>query len=841
MQPLEFAQALRRGAAFTGRSPPFWPGPAPAADTVTAVRRGQDCRCIRSNCLELLLRINRETPEKRRCVIKCNLLLGAQTLAPARQAKLNGTCISGLAMRSLTVPFTPLELPRRILVVAFIAVSIWYLVWRLGTFNPDAVVFSWLVYGAEVFGFVTALLHVFMCWRLTNRTAPPAAAGLSVDVFVPTYNESVELVRKTLLAARAMDYPHTTWLLDDGRRDEMRALAQQLGCEHLARTDNAHAKAGNLNHALAHSRGELVAIFDADHAPRRDFLTRTLGYFSDPKVGFVQTPQDFYNLDSFQHRRRGTGNTFWTEQSLFFRVIQRGKDYWNAAFFCGSCAVVRRSALDEIGGFATGTVTEDLHTSMRLHAKGNISVYHAEPLAFGLAPESIEPFIGQRVRWGQGAMHVWRKEGILRHRGLSWAQKLNYLASVLTYFDGWQKAVFYFAPAVVLLSGLLPLITSTPDFLLHFLPYYALTFWLFEEVGRGYGRSLFIEQYNMARFAAFAWATLAWVFPRMKFRVTSKGALASRVLRFTAPQWAVLGVNLLAVPIGVVLYIRSSSLPLDGLIANSVWALVNSALALAVILFTAFTQRNKRTRYRFPVPLAAELTLTDGTRVRGTIDDLSESGMRFYGNLPASLVRGSKLNGLLALPGGPLAFWGEVRGLVPLTGSGDIAKAVGCEFSTSAKGRHRLEEFLFGSDLQWTMNGYSDQVATPMNRLFGRTIPGPVANPLAAVRWNAAELRLQTDGPAESALLSAGSFDAGDTLVLSHTALPEHRDLIVEVFRRTDTPRRTVRLERLALPGALSTSTVFVYRLAALAAAETAPAVFVPLEAPRRVDATSTL
>ena len=742
-------------------------------------------------------------------------------------------------MNTNTVPSTTLELPRRILVFGFIAVSVWYLVWRLGTFNPDAPFFSWLIYGAEVFGFGTALLHVFMCWRLTDRTAPPAPAGLSVDVFVPTYNESVELVRKTLLAARAMDYPHTTWLLDDGRREEMRALARQLGCEYLARADNAHAKAGTLNHALAHSRGELVAIFDADHAPRRDFLTRTLGYFSDPKVGFVQTPQDFYNLDSFQHRWRGAGRTVWTEQSLFFRVIQRGKDYWNAAFFCGSCAVVRRSALDEIGGFATGTVTEDLHTSMRLHANGNKSIYHAEPLAFGLAPESIEPFIGQRVRWGQGAMHVWRMEGILRHRGLSWAQKLNYLASVLTYFDGWQKAVFYFAPAVVLLSGLLPLITSTPDFLLHFLPYYALTFWVFEEVGRGYGRSLFIEQYNMARFAAFAWATLAWVFPRMKFRVTAKGALASRVLRFTAPQWAVLGLNVLAVPIGGFLYLQSSSLPLDGLIANSVWALVNGALALAVILFTAVTQRNARSRYRFPVPLAAEVTLTDGTRVRGTIDDLSDTGMRFYGNLPSSLVRGSKLTGHLMLPGGPVAFWGEVRGLVALAGSDDVAKAVGCQFSTSTKGRHRLEEFLFGSDLQWTMNGYTDQVPTPMSRFFGKTIAGPVFNPLANVRWNAAELRLQADGPVESALLSAGGFEDGATLVLSHSALPENRDLIVEVFRRTDTPRKTVQLQRLALPGVVGASTVFVYRLApaAVAAGPAVVALPRPIAVPSRLDA----
>ena len=268
------------------------------------------------------------------------------------------------------VPYTPLEWPRRLLVVGFVVVSVWYLAWRVGTLNPQAPIFSALVYGAELFGFGTALLHIFMCWRLTERIAPPPPIGLSVDVFVPTYNESVELVRKTLLAARAMDYPHKTWLLDDGRRPEMEALARQLGCGYLARADNEHAKAGNLNHALAHSSGEFVVVFDADHAPRRDFLVKTLGYFDDEDVAFVQTPQDFYNLDSYQHRWRGKGRTVWTEQSLFFRVIQRGKDYWNAAFFCGSCAVVRRSALDEIGGFATGTVTEDLHTSLRLHARG---------------------------------------------------------------------------------------------------------------------------------------------------------------------------------------------------------------------------------------------------------------------------------------------------------------------------------------------------------------------------------------------------------------------------------------------------------------------------------------
>jgi cellulose synthase (UDP-forming) len=721
------------------------------------------------------------------------------------------------------VPYVALEWPRRLLVAGFIAASAWYLIWRLGTFNPAAPGFSAIVYGAELFGFGTALLHIFMCWRLTKRVAPPPRAGIGVDVFVPTYNESVELVRKTLLAALAMDYPHRTWLLDDGRRPEMQALARQLGCEYLARADNAHAKAGNLNHALAHSGGELVVVFDADHAPRQDFLVKTLGYFDDSRVAFVQTPQDFYNLDSFQHRWRGAGRTVWTEQALFFRVIQRGKDYWNSAFFCGSCAVVRRSALLDIGGFATGTVTEDLHTSLRLHARGHRSVYHAEPLAFGLAPESIEPFIGQRVRWGQGAMHVWRKEGILTHRGLSLAQRLNYLASALTYFDGWQKAIFYFAPAIVLLSGLLPLLTSTPEFLLHFVPYYALTFWVFEEVGRGYGRSLFIEQYNMARFAAFAWATLALIFPRMKFRVTTKGAPAGASMRFTAPQWTVLALNGSAVPVGTVLYLGSHSLPLDGLIANIAWASINVALALAVILFTRISQRNGRKHYRFPIPLSAELQFAGGQRVRGTVDDLSDTGLRFYGKLPRALATGDAFGGELLLSDGVISLSGRVRSV---TQPGESLRAIGCEFQTSENDRQRLERFLFGSDMQWLLNGYTDQVHTPLSRWLPHQVPGPLHNPFADVRWNAAELRIGRHGPCEAVLLSTADNGSAELFVVSFNALPTRRELYLDVHVRGAAPRRCVRLERIELPGiGGGSSTLNAYRvsMARIDTAETAP------------------
>jgi cellulose synthase (UDP-forming) len=712
------------------------------------------------------------------------------------------------------IPSVALEGPRRLLVGAFIAIGVWYLVWRLGTFNPEAPVLSRVLYGAELFGFATALLHIFMCWRLSERHAGPPRVVRTVDVFIPTYNESPDLVRKTLLAALAMEQPHTVWLLDDGRRDEMAALARELGCRYLARPDNTHAKAGNLNHGLQHATGELVAVFDCDHAPRHDFLTRTLGYFDDPGVAFVQTPQDFYNLDSYQHRRGARGGAVWTEQSLFFRVIQRGKDTWNAAFFCGSCAVVRRQALDEIGGFATGTVTEDLHTSIRLHAKGWKSIYHEQPLAFGVAPESIQPFINQRVRWGQGAMHVWRKEGILTHKGLTLAQRLNYLGSVLTYFDGWQKAVMYAAPVVVLLTGVMPLAAETPAFLLHFLPYYVLTFWVFEEVGRGYGRSLFIEQYNMARFAAFAWATLAWISPRMKFRVTQKSLLGGPMFRFTLPQWLVLGANIAAIPIGMALYFHGGTLPLEGLVANMIWAAINAGLALAVLLFTVVTQRHQRSDYRFPVPLVAELVFADGQRVHGTVDDLSAQSLRFYGALPPTLGVGGSVTGQLMLPQGPLALWGQVCSVQGKPGDSDAdgPRAVGCRINTTTEDRHRLETFLFGSDRQWHVNGYTDQVHTPLSRLLPRLVPGPQPHLLAHRRWNAAQLQVHPGTPWLPALAAETGATEGDALLISYVALPTDRPLALRVFRRTAVPLRGVRLEPLTLAVTADTE-VHAYRL----------------------------
>ena len=614
--------------------------------------------------------------------------------------------------------YQSLSLGPQLVAGAFLLCTLWYLSWRATTLNPDAYLFSWVVYGAELFGFLSVLLHLFMIWRLTDRQSPPVPTGKTVDVFIPTINEPEAIVRQTLLAALHMDYPHETWLLDDGNRPEMARLAQEVGAQYLARDDNQHAKAGNLNYALAHSTGEFIAIFDADHAPQRHFLERTLGYFADDRVAFVQTPQDFYNLDSYQHRRRGHGRRIWTEQSLFFRVIQRGKDYWNAAFFCGSCAVLRRSALQAIDGFATGTVTEDLHTSLRLHMQRFRSVYHAESLAFGLAPDTVSAFLGQRIRWGEGAMQVWRREGLLFNGRLTLPQRLNYFASVLTYFDGWQKLVFYAAPAIVLLTGLLPIYTTVESFLLHFIPYFVLTLWVFEESARGFGSFLQTEEYNMVRFYAFARATFGWLGNGQKFRVTPKDVHGNITERGKIiPQYVVLAGNLSAIPIGYLLYLHYQWLPAGAMVANILWASANIWLAYSLVTFTTH-KNHQRIDYRFAVPVPAKIC-QQGKCQFGTIDDVSSSGFRLYACLADGTRSGECLSGELWLPGRRLPFTAEIKRLITAhDATGDHIKSYGCKFNWQDNAMHdQLNQYLFGSGLQWQIQSLQESGRTPLQWL----------------------------------------------------------------------------------------------------------------------------
>lgn len=555
------------------------------------------------------------------------------------------------------------ERARRALAVVSILVSLQYLWWRQAeTFNPLAPTFSWLLYAAELFGFVTSALFFFTAWRPTERVAPPPLAGRTVDVLVPTKNEPASVLRTTLLACNDLHYPHRTLVLDDGARPEIEALCAELGCVYLARRSGEGAKAGNLNFGLAHSAAEFVAIFDADHVPVPSFVDRLLGYFADEKVAFVQVPQEFYNVDSIQHRWDRRRKRIWAEQYLFFSVIQPGKDRWNAAFFVGSCAILRRKALDDIGGFPTGSITEDMLTSIRLHARGWGSVYHREFLAYGIAAQTLAPFAIQRQRWGIGNWQVFVRANPLFLKGLTLPQRLCYLASMIYPLEGLQKLIFYATPPVALVTGVLPMRALDAEYLLHFLPYFALSIWAFDELARGVGGQVILEQYSMAKYFTYLQTMVIPLVPGRGriFRVTPKAreAVGSRAL--LAPQLAVAAASFVATAwaLGELLLGRRA----DGFIVavNSFWALYNSGLAATIVGFGETKLRQRRTEFRIPETVVASWhPVGDGAAERyGVVEDLTPdgAGLVAVGEVPA----GDRLELAAELPAATLRVRCEV-------------------------------------------------------------------------------------------------------------------------------------------------------------------------------------
>jgi cellulose synthase (UDP-forming) len=497
---------------------------------------------------------------------------------------------------------------RRALAVASVLVSLHYLWWRHAeTFNPAAPVFSWLLWAAELFGFVTTALFFFTAWRPTDRVAPPPLPGRTVDVLVPTKDEPAAVLRTTLLACNDLHYPHRTLVLDDGARPEIEALCAELGCVYLARRSSEGAKAGNLNFGLAHSEAELVALFDADHVPVPHFLDRLVGYFADARVAFVQVPQEFYNTDSIQHRWDRRRKRIWAEQYLFFSVIQPGKDRWNAAFFVGSCAILRRAALDDLGGFPTGSITEDMLTSIRLHARGWSSVYHREFLAYGIAAQTLAPFAIQRQRWGVGNWQVFARANPLFLRGLTLPQRLCYLASMIYPLEGLQKLIFYATPPIALVTGVLPMRALDAEYLLHFVPYFALSTWAFNEMARGVGGQVMLEQYSMAKYFTYLQTMVIPLVPgRGKvFKVTPKARGAGGSKALLAPQLVVLAASFVATAwaLGELLLGRRG----DAFIVavNSFWALYNSGLAATIVGFGETKLHQRRTEFRIPETVVA--------------------------------------------------------------------------------------------------------------------------------------------------------------------------------------------------------------------------------------------
>ncbi|KQV69590.1 glycosyl transferase family 2 [Nocardioides sp. Root122] len=289
-------------------------------------------------------------------------------------------------------------------------------------------------------------------WPMRVNEAPT-----SVDVFVTTYGEDLDVIRRTVSAALAIRGRHRTLVLDDGRSDDVRDLAHELGAEYVRRPDNSGAKAGNINHALSITDGEFFAVFDADFAPRPEFLHETLPYFATDKVAFVQTPQTYGNLHTVLSR--GSGYM----QSVFYSLIQSGKNRFNAAFCVGTNVVFRRNAVADIGGIYQKSKSEDIWTSIHLHERGWRSIYTGAVLAVGDTPESVEAYSKQQLRWATGAFEILlRHNPLSRKRNLTTDQRIQYLTTATFYLNGIAPALLLAVPPLQIYFDLTPVALGVP-------------------------------------------------------------------------------------------------------------------------------------------------------------------------------------------------------------------------------------------------------------------------------------------------------------------------------------------------------------------------------------------
>jgi len=426
------------------------------------------------------------------------IALLTQPVSVQAQLALGVTTIAGMLF---VWAFMKGPLARQLFLALATFVVVRYVYWRVSFTLPPAsdpvgLGFGLVLLAAELYCVMILAISLVIGVdpiRRPRQARRPDEAMPSVDVFIPTYNEDEYILATTMAAAMSMDYPReklTVWLLDDGgtdqkcadpdpvkaesaslRRASLQELARRMGCIYLTRERNEHAKAGNLNNALAFAEGDIVVVFDADHAPFRHFLQETVGLFlEDEKLFLVQTPHVFLNPDPIEKNLR-TFSKMPSENEMFYSMTQRGLDKWDASFFCGSAALLRRSALVEAGGFSGVTITEDCETAFELHAKGWHSAFVDVPLIAGLQPETFASFIGQRVRWCQGMLQILLLKNPLFKQGLRPIQKIGYLSSMTFWFFPFPRLIFMLAPLAFILFDVKIFVSNVDEAIAYTLAY----------------------------------------------------------------------------------------------------------------------------------------------------------------------------------------------------------------------------------------------------------------------------------------------------------------------------------------------------------------------------------
>ncbi|MGF1542287.1 MAG: glycosyltransferase [Pleurocapsa sp.] len=599
----------------------------------------------------------------------------------------------------------PQSWSRRIIAGVLLFLLIRYFLWRslgsLNLSNPVDGTFSLLILAMEFIAMGGGAIQLLLMFTVKNRKPEADKYSVAVaekkynptvDILIPTYNEPDFILKRTVIGCQALDYENKTiYLLDDTRRPEIKELAKQLGCRYITRADNLHAKAGNLNNALRRTSGELVVVFDADFVPTTNFLTRTVGFFQKENIALVQTPQSFYNHDPIS-RNLGLEKVLTPEEEVFYRLMQPIKDGAGSVVCAGTSFIARRRALQEIGYFATESVSEDYFTGIRLAANGYELVYLDEKLSAGLAAENITAHIDQRLRWAMGTLQAFFiTSNPLTISGLNLWQRLGHLEGLMHWFTCIPRLFFLLVPIAYIFFGINPFLITTSEIVYLFLPYYIMQLTVFAWLN-GRSRSIILSDiYSLVQtFPVVLTVIKVMLAPFAKgFKVTPKG-LALDKFNF---NWTV------AFPI-VVLFIAtlisfSMSLlnpPEFGVNFGLLWSGYN-LLTLTIALLTLL-DLPKPSFYEWFDRTQAIKIVSDGETYEGITQKISEEGIEVCLDRSINLATSIKLE---IIPQGL-----TLDGRVTRTAIYDETYSAVVKFPNLSLEQHRkLVEMLYCCPGQW--------------------------------------------------------------------------------------------------------------------------------------------
>lgn len=656
------------------------------------------------------------------------LLLVTQPVSVQAQAALGMISVIGLILLSYA---KKTGTTRYLFLSLGSVVLLRYLYWRLTSTLPPVDDIVGLIFGlilvlAELFSaFVLAISLVVNADPLRRKALPreKELAFPQVDVFIPCFNETSDILGLTIAASKGMDYPAgklKVWLLDDGgtdqkcndpdpaislaalkRRATLQALCRELGAHYLTRSRNEHAKAGNLNNGLAHSNAEIIVVFDADHAPFRQFLQETVGHFArDPKLFLVQSPHVFINPDPIERNLR-TFHRMPSENEMFYAVTQRGLDKWDSSFFCGSAALMRRSALETNKGFAGVTITEDCETALELHAQGWTSLYIDKPLIAGLQPETFSSFITQRSRWCQGMLQILLLKNPVLTRGLRPIQRFAYLSSMTFWLFPLPRLIFMIAPLLYIFLNVKIFVSNVDETIAYTVSYMAVNTLMQSYLFGTVRWPWMSELYEYVQGVYLSKAIVSVVFsPRQPtFKVTAKGTALNQnhLSELALPFFLIYGTLLLGVATATWRYLYDPGVT-NLMLVVGLWTMFN--LIIAGVALGAVAERPQKHRHsRLAIERKGVLTV-QGVTVPVRITDVSQSGCGIVvDTVPAGvdLTNGETSGRLAVTPMDGAAASLPLAVRFPRNARLDATKACGLAFLAGASKQHgSIADLMYG-------------------------------------------------------------------------------------------------------------------------------------------------